>query len=116
MCRGADKMPTADKKARKATVKPRRFTNLVAKTGIRFCLALILVAATQGWLAGPPVSQTLSARAASVDGVDLARNRPTSDVSSTAAGSAPAQAVDGDDGSSWVSGGGGPQWLVDGRG
>jgi hypothetical protein len=44
--------------------------------------------------------------------VDLARNHPTSDVSSTAGGSWPAYAVDGNPATYWTSGGGGTQWLA----
>ena len=44
--------------------------------------------------------------------VDLALGRPLSDVSSTAAGSSPGLAVDGNPATYWTSGGGGTQWLA----
>jgi F5/8 type C domain len=44
--------------------------------------------------------------------VDLALGRPLSDVSSTADGSSPALAVDGDPATAWTSARGGEQWLA----
>ena len=54
-------------------------------------------------------NQTKFANAQTAD--DLALNKPISGVSSTAEGSSPANAVDGNAGTYWTAGGGGAQWL-----